>query len=252
VRKARALIAIERKTWHAPELGEAYREGRLSWVRALTLLPVVGECAAAAWVARAGQVTVRRLEAEVEWALDVRDAGPSWKPLTPPPPGADLTAEVQMRAPAGWDFLDAEVEFRGPASVVALLQNAITVFEEPAHARWRALERLLEHAQAEWQRLPRHRDPVFARDGWRCTVPGCSSRKNLHDHHVQFRSRGGDNARRNRVTVCAWHHLRGIHGGRVRAQGAAPDAVHWEIGISANRPPLMRLVGDRYVAGGNG
>ena len=71
-----------------------------------------------------------------------------------------------------------------------------------------ALERLLRHVIAHWESAPRHPDPVFARDGWRCTVPACSSRRNLHDHHIRFRSRGGDNARDNRTTVCAAHHPR--------------------------------------------
>jgi len=50
-----------------------------------------------------------------------------------------------------------------------------------------------------------------------------------------FRSRGGRNARDNRVTVCAWHHLRGIHAGRIRASGEAPGAITWEIGLRRRR-----------------
>ena len=38
-RKARALVALERKTWEAPALGEAYRAGALSALQALTVLP---------------------------------------------------------------------------------------------------------------------------------------------------------------------------------------------------------------------
>jgi 5-methylcytosine-specific restriction endonuclease McrA len=64
---------------------------------------------------------------------------------------------------------------------------------------------------ADWEAEPRHHDPVFARDGWRCKVPACSARRNLHDHHLRFRSRGGGNERANRITVCAAHHLHGIH-----------------------------------------
>src|SRR5438094_5264731 len=45
------------------------------------------------------------------------------------------------------------------------------------------------------------------RGAQRCAVPACSSRRNLHDHHIIFRSRGGTNRRENRITVCAWHHL---------------------------------------------
>src|SRR5438552_1175426 len=86
-RKARALVAVERKTWQADAFGEAYRAGDLSWVRALTLLPVVAESTAAAWVERAGAVPVRRLADEVEWALTVREG---LAPIAPPPPGASL------------------------------------------------------------------------------------------------------------------------------------------------------------------
>jgi type I restriction enzyme R subunit len=68
-----------------------------------------------------------------------------------------------------------------------------------------------------------------------------------HDHHLLFRSRGGGNARDNRITVCVWHHLHGLHGGCVRAWGRAPMLVHWEIGVEAECVPLLRTRGDRYV-----
>jgi hypothetical protein len=48
--------------------------------------------------------------------------------------------------------------------------------------------------------------------------------------------------------VCVWHHLHGIHGGRVRAWGQAPNRVHWEVGVKAGRAPLLRTWNDRYVA----
>jgi hypothetical protein len=44
---ARALVALERKTWDAP-LGDAYRAGAVSSLQALTILPVVAERTAAA------------------------------------------------------------------------------------------------------------------------------------------------------------------------------------------------------------
>jgi hypothetical protein len=245
-RKARALVALERRTWQAPGLGEAYREGALSWVRALVVLPVVGEHTVAAWVARAGEVTVRRLADEVEWALAVGRAGDS---AAPPQLGAALEEiERQMCAHhPGAEVPDAEIVFRASASVVSLMRAAIAAFTLPADPPWGGFERLLEHVCAEWEAQPRHPDPVFARDGWRCAVPACSSRRNLHDHHLLFRSRGGDNRRANRVAVCAWHHLRGIHAGRVRAWGEAPHAITWELGVRPGRRPLLRLVGDRYA-----
>jgi hypothetical protein len=50
-----------------------------------------------------------------------------------------------------------------------------------------------------------------------------------------------------RITICAWHHLRGIHAGGVRATGEAPADITWELGVRAGRRPLLRLHGDRYV-----
>jgi hypothetical protein len=238
-RKARALVAVERRTWSAPAFGEAYRSGRLSWVRAVTLLPVVTEGTAAAWAVRAQAVSVRRLADEVEWALADRVSS---DPVMPPALGIRLcTARRQTCARPDWEPTDADVSFRAPADVVALFRNAILAYAAPAEPLWRGLEHLLEHVVAEWDSQPRHRDPVFARDGWRCTVPACSSRRNLHDHHVLFRSRGGGNSRANRITVCAAHHLHGIHTSVIRAWGEAPDGITWELGVRTGRPPLLRF-----------
>jgi hypothetical protein len=54
-----------------------------------------------------------------------------------------------------------------------------------------ALEAMFDYCIETW-RCPTPREHrVFARDGWRCTVPGCTSQRNLHAHHVLFRSAGG-------------------------------------------------------------
>jgi hypothetical protein len=144
------------------------------------------------------------------------------------------------------EVCDAEVRFSGPATVVALLRDVLDALADPGEPRWVGLERLLRHVVTHWESTPRHYDPVFARDGWRCTVPACSSRRNLHDHHIRFRSRGGDNQRDNRTTVCAAHHLHGIHDGTIDAFGPAPNAIEWRLGVRLGAPPLLTFVGDRY------
>jgi hypothetical protein len=246
-RKARALVALERKTWEDDTFATAYRAGDISWVRALTILPVVAEPTAHAWVERAGEVPVRRLADEVEWALTVRDG---LTPIAPRAPGSSLEiGERQMCTRPEWAMPDAEITFSAASSVVALLRTGIVAFAHPRDSLVGGLESLLLHVKAEWEAQPRHRDPIFARDGWRCAVPVCTARRNLHDHHLVFRSRGGGNGRANRITLCVWHHLRGIHAGRVRAEGGAPDSVAWEIGVRTGHRPLLRLVGERYVAG---
>ena len=154
-RKARALVALERKSAEAPALAAAYREGELSWLRALSLLPVAAPDTAGAWIERARAVTVRRLVDEVEWAVETRAAGGA-APVAPPTLGARLAVDQrQMRA----------------------------------------------------------------------------------------------HARQNRITGCG-HHLRGIHQGRVRAWGTAPEDVTWELGVRPGRAPLLRLHGDVYVGAG--
>ena len=50
-----------------PALGQAWRTGRVSWMKAHALVPVValGDADVPAWIAHAARVTVRRLEEDV-------------------------------------------------------------------------------------------------------------------------------------------------------------------------------------------
>ena len=244
--KARALVAVERQARDTAALGWAYRTGAVSWVKALALLPVASGDHVAAWVERARAVPVRRLQDEVEWALDERDA--HGRPPAPPEMGARLERpDLQTCARSDSEVADQRVTFFGPASVVGLLRAGVSSFTRPGEPMWRGLERLLLHAVAEWEAQPRHRDPIFFRDGWRCSVPVCTSRRSLEDHHIEFRSRGGGNEQWNRLAVCAAHHHHAIHLGLVRASGRAPDDVVWELGLRPGRAPLLRFHGERYL-----
>jgi hypothetical protein len=144
---------------------------------------------------------------------------------------------------------DAEIRFRAPLSVAALFRTAVEASRNPGEAVWHGVLRLLKDVRDSWLALPRHRDPVFERDGWRCAVPACSSRRNLQDHHVIFRSRGGGSERDNRVAVCASHHQHGIHRGVLRATGNAGAGLTWELGASRFHPALLRVNGrgERYA-----
>jgi hypothetical protein len=257
LRRARALLALDRVAQRCPELLAAYQAGRLSLARALVLLPVLQPETAAAWVARATEVTLRRLEDSVSFAIEAAAPGAAVLPppaegrleLPPLAPGAEACAgthQLQECARA----CDAEIAFAGPATVVGLLWAVVRACTTRGEPAWRGLERLLAHVTAQWAAQPRVRDPIFARDGWRCAVPACSARASLHDHHVVYRSRGGDHRRENRVAICAAHHLQGIHRMRLRVTGQAPDDLTWEIGWRRGRPPLLRTHGDRYLDAG--
>jgi hypothetical protein len=273
VRKARALVKIEKHCGYSTyALSEAFGRGEISWLRALVLLPVLSEQHGDAWIERARRVTLRRLVDEVEWASNLRDCVRGSLAVAPPPLGCRLGPEVGMvevrgedgqiekvqigapLAPRGlcrekepWVDCDACIRFSAPASVVDLLTDAVRAFARPGEAPWRGLERLLVEVVGYWKSLPRHRDPIFARDGWLCGVPGCSGRRDLHDHHIAFRSLGGDNDQDNRKAVCAPHHQYGIHGGVIRARGRVSTGVTWELGVRRGGTPLLIVRDEVYV-----
>ncbi len=259
-RKASSLVRIEGNPAEGRgELAAAYRAGRISWVRTIALLPVTSRWHSEAWIERAEQVTVRRLFDEVRWALDMRDRSWIFMELVPPSLGAtlehsDAEAERQMRAHYDADTVErikqrphldtTYLRFSGPASVIEFFHDVLQSYADlhaPWEPAWKALERLLRHVKAQWSAVPRHPNPIHERDGWRCRVPACSARRNLQEHHVLFRSRGGGNQRGNRISICAWHHLRGIHAGLMRAHGDATTGIHWQLGNK------LRLTDDCYA-----
>lgn len=69
-----------------------------------------------------------------------------------------------------------------------------------------------------------------ARDGWRCTVPGCCHLAS-HSHHLLYLSRGGHRtALWNQTGICTYHHLRCIHPGHLKVYGKAPGELVWLLG----------------------
>jgi len=315
-RKVRALLRLERAGDVCPELRGAYRDGRLSWVKAQCLLPLLvldrhddprgdlpagstdepedppdatptgpsdtasaarceGASAAVsvdtiddgpwrtAWVAWAQRVTVRRLTEDVERALLLRAVqGRVWRQrrdhpetvLDPIPagerqlcaPGVDPEATERL---AWWVPVEVALLFTGVRETLRRrLEAEAHPQTEPetkpkpkpkSHNKKpvtdnEVFEALLDEALRAWTlREPgaRRPNPVIERDGYRCAVPGCSSRRNLQDHHIVFRSRGGCHAPWNRVTLCAFHHLRGVHAGRLRVEGQAPERLVFELGL---------------------
>jgi len=250
-RKVRALVRLDRAGDRCPALREAFRDGRLSWVQAHALVGLLALPEAAplpgAWVAWAERVTVRRLHEDVDTALEAAARG------EPPGPPDHPTCQTSRQTRA--DHRDAEetptlaeetarLFFSAPIEVARLLRAVVCSVRrglecsEGAAWGW-----LFDHALDSWGANDpgvRREHRVFARDDWRCTVPGCTSYRNLHDHHVVFRSVGGGDDLANRTTLCAGHHLRGVHAGRVRVIGSAPDGLRFELGLRPGQQPLLR------------
>jgi len=240
--KARALLRLERGGELCPELRDAYRSGRLSWVKARCLLPLLlldlpGEWRAI-WVAWAERVTVRRLERDVERALLLRAGHDrAWHRCKFDPERARDPIPQNEQHLCAHDVdpeATEQLEWRVPHDLAALFS---------ALRRKLSFEAMLDHALVTWLlRDPTagRPDPVIERDGYRCVVPGCTSRRNLHDHHVVFRSAGGSDDPANRIALCAFHHQRCLHAGRMRIRGRAPDALVFELAVRPGRVALAR------------
>jgi hypothetical protein len=228
------------------------------------------------WVAWAGRVTVRRLREDVERALALSETNPeSFRRDGGLPPEAREDREIGAAhkgakghvvggdreigatgrvaeghlAPVGDAAESCTARFFGPKDVVQLLKALLCTVRRRMEqdlgrlpTEGEALEAMLDHVLATWGALDgkiaaRHK--VFARDGWRCAVPGCTSMQNLHDHHIRFRSAQGSDDLENRITLCAFHHLRGVHAGLLRCVGRAPDGLRWEMGIRPGVTPRL-------------
>ena len=265
--RARALVRLERAAVRSEPFARAYRTGALSWVKAGILVPLVLSDPLGRfmedWVAWAQRVTVRRLRDDVEWALALEETdrvafaqSGGLPPEAHGDGGRDREIGATPRESRG-DTLPrpdpaaetCSVRFIGPADVVQLFRAVLCTVRRRMESdmgrlptEGEALEAMLDYALSSWGALDtkvpaRHR--VFDRDGWRCAAPGCTSMQNLHDHHIRFRSAGGSDAPENRVTLCAFHHLRGVHAERLRCVGRAPDGLTWQMGIRPGAPPLV-------------
>ena len=257
-RKARALRRIERAAVHCPELRAAFRSGRLSWVQVQALLPVLfcgpsfqspypqSARTPGWWIEHAAQVSVRRLCDDVDQELYGTAPERQTCAQTTRPEAIHPTIPHEL----GTEPETERFFFNAPPDVARLFRAvACSVRRHVERATGRlpsegaAVEWMFDHAYQSWgANDPRVRAEhrVFERDGWRCTVPGCSSYRNLHDHHVVFRAAGGSDYLGNRTTLCAWHHLRGVHAARVRCHGTAPGGLVFELGLRTGRAPLLR------------
>jgi hypothetical protein len=122
------------------------------------------------------------------------------------------------------EVLPRQVAFSAPPDLAALFEALV------AHL---GLEAMLDHALATWLEAGAQFEDYadFDRDGFRCTVPGCTARRNLQSHHIWFRSARGPDVAWNRTTLCAHHHHRGVHARRMAIRGRAPDGLIYELGV---------------------
>jgi hypothetical protein len=206
---------LERRLYSLPALRTALRERRLSYEKARLVAGCADDASIDAWIARAERTTCVALRREIE-----------------------ARAETQMCA-------RNELDLRMPRRVAVLLAEAFRAARAAA-GRWlrpgECLEIVAQHFVETWRpalagRVTRHQR-VLSRDGGFCQVPGCS-RAAVHAHHLHYRSHGGGDEPDNRSSLCAAHHLHGVHRGYVRVSGSAPDRLTWELGVAPGAAPLV-------------
>jgi hypothetical protein len=95
------------------------------------------------------------------------------------------------------------------------------------HHQSRHLDR--EDAQMRAALMFRARGPDRVALLLQAAFPGCC-RRAVHAHCVVRRSAGGADEPSNLVSLCAFHHLCGVHGGWLRVRGRAPDGLASEVG----------------------
>ena len=284
IRRARQLIALDRRLIELPALARAYRQGELSWVKASAVARVADESSEHAWMRMARSVTFRRLREETAVVAARIEGDPpedAWRhPSRQPgqftqPGGIGASGDVQVDSPwrAGrtpWSGAGARVQmcadgtsagevqtcapphsrsrvrFWAPDDVATLWQHALNVcrlVEGRPLNDWECVSRMIASflhtwdvsGDPKWRRDHR----IFERDGWRCRVPGCSSRRSLQVHHVIYRSHGGGNEDDNLAVLCATHHLQGIHAGRLRCRGSCEGHLRWDFGGGRGAAPIM-------------
>jgi len=197
---------LERRLWDLPALRRAMRDGRLGYEQAR----LVARCSSPAfidgWIAKAEKMKVVELARAVE---------------------AD--EERQMCARKEWAV-------RLPADVHAVFSAACRAIRAEAK-EWiwtsRCLVMMCEHFVETYEDGTRRPNTpasrAMQRDRGLCTCPGCSKAAD-HVHHVVFRSHGGGDEEENLTSLCAAHHLHGVHEGYVRVHGTAPGGLVWELG----------------------
>ena len=173
-------------------------------------------------------------------------AGAAGVPLGYPlPPTTHRGAPSIVGFPADLTLLPKErcvatLRFFLPAAALDLAYLALLrcrrAHTDPLQPTWVYLELLLRHflathAAPEIRAYHQRAHPVLARDGFRCSTPGCTGCAQLEDHHLTFKSRGGADHLHNRTTVCAAHHRHGIHRGTIELGGNAPDHLIARLGI---------------------
>ena len=160
--------------------------------------------------------------------------------VTPPDGRAPWSAPPDFQLPPPGAVTDARIALTLDLDLLDDLRRAIAflrgMYGESLPAWW-CLDCLLLHVRVGW--IPEDQDfrrrtaqfEILAQDGFTCSSPVCTARRDLTVHHITFRSACGSDDPENLVTLCAACHLHGIHErGSIRVHRTASGSLAWVIG----------------------
>jgi hypothetical protein len=239
-----------------PKVRAGWLRGMLSAFAARQVANIAARETEDEWLEHLEKATGKRIDTELRWhelaahALDIAE----WRRVTdggrPQPERTmqQLRDGIESMARDCVERLDGDapevraiVEQRAPLTsfglwappyVAALIRktlNEVRATGEPEETDGSTIiflvEDLLDEISSDRPVLTREMRinfEVFKRDGWQCSNPHCRSRRNLHAHHLVFRSHGGCDEKWNEGALCAACHLRLLHKGFLRITRARP------------------------------
>ncbi len=159
---------------------------------------------------------------------------------------------VSLRWTLSLDLADTLLELMASitdrARFISSRRSGVSIEEIPEPPPWWSLLKLCKMARTTWaQHLDLsfdrrwHRD-TLERDRYRCRAPECTKRSMLEVHHIIFASHGGPDELPNLVTLCHYHHHRGVHEHRMAVSGRALRGamdLRWRMGV------MGEWIGDR-------
>ncbi len=162
--------------------------------------------------------------------------------LPPSAPGAlpsisGIPSDIALAPP---ELCLARIRFWLPTDALDLAHRALRhcrgSVRDPLGHTWVYFEIILVHfirsLDTPQARAVARRHRIVARDQFRCRTPGCTSRANLQEHHLEPRAQGGSDDPSNQTALCAGHHLGGQHAGVIAMGGWAPDKLTTKLGIN--------------------
>ena len=222
--RASELLSTGRRLLALPLLDAAFARGELSWSKVRRLARVASADTEAAWIARASQVSIERVEQLVASSRP-GDAPPEdgGLPVTKlcvhlmmDPLQQEMWERAREKLQAEFDETIPDERLADEMVRLILASNAdgsvpgrrpteVSVFAVPIPDEGEGVsEARREAAASDAAVTPPQRRRVLAREGHRCAA--CESQRSLMIHHVVWLSRGGKTTLDNLFPACSRCH----------------------------------------------